>query len=100
MYSADFSKIFLNPEDIKKLKLEADDEVRVSNKFGSANYLLDELKSLKSGIALIYSGASSPRIKSSNVNLFTPDIPEESGLSGAYYSTVIQVEPVKDENLV
>lgn len=94
MYSVDFNKLFLNPEDIKNLNLEVDDEVRVYNEYGSANYLLDELKSLKSGVALIYSGASSPRIKNSNVNLFTPDIPEESGLSGAYYSTVIQVEKV------
>lgn len=93
-YYADFSKIFLNPEDIKKLKLEVHEEVQVSNDYGSAIYLVDELKSLKSGIALIYSGASSPHIKSSNVNLFTSDIPEESGLSGAYYSTVIKVKKV------
>jgi anaerobic selenocysteine-containing dehydrogenase len=90
-YCGDFEKIFLNPEDITKLSLKIDDEVVVKNEYGSAHYLVDELTSLKSGIALIYSGGSSHHNKGTNVNLFTSDIAEESGLSGSYYSTVIQV---------
>ncbi|MFX0083172.1 MAG: molybdopterin-dependent oxidoreductase [Candidatus Hodarchaeota archaeon] len=94
-YYEDFSKIFLNPVDIKSLDLNIDEEVLVSNKYGSANYILAELTSLKSGTALIYSGGSSPYNESTNVNLFTPDIPEESGLSGAYNSSIIQIKKVK-----
>jgi len=93
-YYEDFGRIFLNPDDIKVLDLDIDKEVIVSNEYGHAKYVLAELSSLKSGIALIYSGASSPNNDSTNVNLFTPDIPEESGLSGAYYSSVIQVKKV------
>jgi len=93
-YYEDFGKIFLNPDDIKVLDLDIDKEVIVSNEYGYAKYILGKLASLKSGIALIYSGASSPYNDSTNVNLFTPDIPEESGLSGAYYSSVIQVKKV------
>jgi anaerobic selenocysteine-containing dehydrogenase len=91
-YYEDFSRIFLNPGDIKTLDLDIGEEVLVSNEYGYAKYILAELRSLKSGIALIYSGGSSPFNQSTNVNLFTPDIPEESGLSGAYYSSVIQVK--------
>ena len=93
-YYEDFGRIFLNPEDIKTLDLDIDEEVLVSNEYGYAKYILAELTSLKSGIALIYSGGSSPYNESTNVNLFTPDIPEESGLSGAYYSSMIQVKKV------
>jgi hypothetical protein len=91
-YYEDFGRIFLNPDDILGLDLDIDKEVLVSNEYGIAKYILSELPSLKSGIALIYSGASSPYYTSTNVNLFTPDIPEESGLSGAYYSSIIQVK--------
>ena len=99
MYYEDFSKVFLNSEDIKKLNLKVDENVRVYNEYGSANYVLGALKSLKPGTALIYSGASSPLNRSLNVNLFTPDTPEESGLSGAYNSTVIQVKKLKHKSL-
>lgn len=93
-YYEDFGRIFLNPEDIKTLDVDIDEEVIVSNEYGYAKYILAELPSLKSGIALIYSGVSSPYNESTNVNLFTPDIPEESGLSGAYNSSVIKVKKV------
>ncbi|MFX1376862.1 MAG: molybdopterin-dependent oxidoreductase [Promethearchaeota archaeon] len=93
-YFDDFSKVFLNPEDIKALNIKIEDEVRVSNEYGSAIYRLAELGDLKPGTALIYSGASSPYNINSNVNFFTPDIPEESGLSGAYNSTIIQIKKV------
>jgi anaerobic selenocysteine-containing dehydrogenase len=90
-YYKDFSRIFLNPHDIKKLQLKVSEEVRVHNDYGSAKYIVATEKSLKSGTALIYSGKSSPYNQNSNVNFFTPDIPEESGLSGAYNSSVIQI---------
>jgi len=91
-YYEDFGRIFLNPDDILDLDLDIDNEVIVSNEYGTAKYILTELPSLKSGIALIYSGSSSPYYTSTNVNLFTPDIPEESGLSGAYNSSLVQIK--------
>jgi anaerobic selenocysteine-containing dehydrogenase len=90
-YREDFGKVFLTPEDISRLELNVGEKVVVSNEFGSDHYNLDELKILKSGTALIYSGGSSPYEKRPNVNLFTPDVPEELGLSGSYYSTIIQI---------
>jgi anaerobic selenocysteine-containing dehydrogenase len=93
-YCKDFSKIFLNPEDISTLRLDVGEEVVVSNEFGSGHYNLAELKILKPGTALIYSGGASPYEERPNVNLFTPDTPEELGLSGAYYSTIIQIQRI------
>ncbi len=90
-YCEDFGKVFLTPEDISRLELNVGEKVVVSNEFGSDHYNLDELKILKPGTALIYSGGSSPYEKRPNVNLFTPDVPEELGLSGSYYSTIIQI---------
>ncbi|MFW9894441.1 MAG: molybdopterin dinucleotide binding domain-containing protein, partial [Candidatus Thorarchaeota archaeon] len=93
-YTQDFDKIFLSPNDINTLELQLEDEVMVSNEFGSARYILAELKSLKTGTALIYSGGSSAYCKRPNVNIFTSDIPEELGLSGAYNSTKIQIQRI------
>jgi len=90
-YCKDFSKVFLNPEDIHALDIIIGEKVVVSNEYGLAHYDLDELKILKPGTALIYSGGSSPYEEKPNVNLFTPDVPEELGLSGAYNSTIIQI---------
>jgi anaerobic selenocysteine-containing dehydrogenase len=91
-YYKDFTKIFLNPEDINAIALNIGEVVLVSNEFGSERYVLDELKILKSGVALIYSGGASDYEETPSVNLFTPDIPEELGLSGAYNSTIIQIQ--------
>ena len=88
----DFDRVFLNKEDIIRLDLNVGDIVLVSNEYGSATYILSELKSLKPGVALIFSGASSPSNDNINVNFFTPDIPEELGLSGGYYSVLIRIE--------
>ncbi|MFW9822296.1 MAG: molybdopterin-dependent oxidoreductase [Candidatus Thorarchaeota archaeon] len=93
-YAKDFSKVFLNPNDINMLDLQLEDEVIVLNEFGTARFFLAELKSLKPGTALIYSGGSFPHEKRPNVNIYTSDIPEELGLSGAYYSTKIQIQRV------
>ncbi|MFW9864856.1 MAG: molybdopterin-dependent oxidoreductase [Candidatus Thorarchaeota archaeon] len=93
-YLADFGKVFLNKEDITQLKLNSGDNVLVSNDYGSAIYILSELRSLKKGTALIFSGASSPSNENVNVNIFTPDTPEELGLSGAYNSVKICIEKI------
>lgn len=87
----DFDKVFLNIEDIKALDSDPGDPVVVSNKYGSATFVLDELQSLKSGIALIYSGGPTYVHRNSNVNMFIPDIPEELGYSGSYNSALIQI---------
>jgi anaerobic selenocysteine-containing dehydrogenase len=94
-YEKDFSKVFLNPEDIETLELNVGEEVVVSNNLGSNQYNLGELKMLKPGTALIYSGGASPYEERPNVNLFTPNVPEELGLSGAYNSTIIQIQRKK-----
>ncbi|MHA2400230.1 MAG: molybdopterin-dependent oxidoreductase [Promethearchaeota archaeon] len=91
-YLDDFGKIFLNSKDIADLGLFSGNEVHVSNEFGSAKYILSELESLKPGVALIYHGLSSPHDGFSNVNLFTPDVPEELGFSGSYNSVIIQIQ--------
>jgi anaerobic selenocysteine-containing dehydrogenase len=93
-YCKDFRKVFLSSEDIRTLELNVGEKVVVSNEFGSDHFNLAELKILKSGTALIYSGGASPYEESPNVNLFTPDVPEELGLSGAYYSTIIQIRRI------
>ena len=91
-YLDDFGKIFLNSKDIMDLGLFSGNEVHVSNEFGSAKYILSELDSLKPGVALIYHGLSSPHDGISNVNFFTPDVPEELGFSGSYNSVIIQIQ--------
>ena len=89
-----FSKVFLHPIDIKSLRLKLNDEVVVSNDLGETKYLLDQDDSLKPGTALIYSGLPFADIENKNVNFLTPDIPEESGLSGAYFSTIVKISKV------
>ncbi len=93
-YCKDFNKIFLTPEDIGILELKVGDDVVVSNEYGSDHYNLAEFKTLKPGTALIYSGGASPNEERPNVNLFTPDVPEELGQSGSYYSTIIKVRKI------
>jgi anaerobic selenocysteine-containing dehydrogenase len=91
-YLDDFGNVFLNSKDIANLDLFSGNEVCVSNEYGSAKYILKELESLKPGVALIYHGLSSPHDGFSNVNLFTPDVPEELGFSGSYNSVIIQIQ--------
>ena len=86
-----FSRIFLNSHDIESIGLELHDKILVSNKFGQAKFILDKNDELKSGIALIYSGLPFASTPYTNVNLFTPELPEESKLSGAYYSTIVKI---------
>ncbi|MHA2268378.1 MAG: molybdopterin-dependent oxidoreductase [Promethearchaeota archaeon] len=93
-YHEDFRKVFLHPEDISALELNVGEKVSVSNDLGSAYYDLAELKTLKPGTALIFSGGSSSYDEKPNVNLFTPDIPEELGSSGAYNSTIIRIRRI------
>ncbi len=90
-YREVFERIYLNPKDIEKLGLTTDQEVLVSNKYGEMKYILAIKPSIKPGVALIYSGSPFNSVDSKNVNVFTPDIPEESRVSGAYFSTVVKI---------
>ncbi|MBY9011370.1 MAG: molybdopterin-dependent oxidoreductase [Candidatus Lokiarchaeota archaeon] len=86
-----FGKIFLNPYDIELIGLKPKDKVFVSNKFGEARFILDKKSALKSGTALIYSGLPFANTKYENVNFLTPKKPEESELSGAYFSVLVKI---------
>jgi len=86
-----FGKIFLNPYDIESIGLKLHENVRVSSKFGEAKFILDQNNDLKSGTALIFSGLPFANTLYENVNIFTPEKPEESELSGAYFSVIIKI---------
>ncbi|MFX0042794.1 MAG: molybdopterin-dependent oxidoreductase [Candidatus Hodarchaeota archaeon] len=90
-----FKKVFLSKIDIENLGLEIGEEVLVSNEYGKSKYILGELQSLKKGIALIYSGSPLGSKRNLNVNFLTPDIPEESGLSGAYNSAIVSIKKLQ-----
>ncbi|MFX1366799.1 MAG: molybdopterin-dependent oxidoreductase [Promethearchaeota archaeon] len=94
-YLEEFSKIFLTPEDIESLGIIKGEKVLVSNEYGRGEYILAESSILKNGTALIYSGLSSKLKENMNVNHFTPNIPEELGFSGSYYSTVVKITKVE-----
>ncbi len=89
-----FSKIFLNPYDIESVGLKIHENVLVSNKFGEAKFILDQNSALKSGIALIYSGLPFANTLYENVNFFTSEKPEESQLSGAYFSVIVKISKI------
>jgi len=93
-YKKIFSKIFLNPIDIESLGIKPPQEVLVSNKYSKARYILDQNIALKPGTSLIYSGSPFVNNEYENVNIFTPDKPEESGNSGAYFSTVVKISRI------
>ena len=90
-YLNQFEKIFLHPSDIKRLNLKINNEVTVSNRYGESNYILDEKIELKPGVALIYSGSPFGFNRNLNVNLFTPQTPEKSHLSGSFNSAIIKI---------
>jgi len=89
-----FGKFFLNPRDIESLGLNLHENVLVANKFGEAKFTLDQNDALKSGTALIYSGLPFANSLYENVNFFTAEKPEESELSGAYFSVIIKVSKI------
>ncbi len=89
-----FGKIFLNPYDIESIGLKLHENVLVSNKFGEARFILDQNNALKSGTALIYSGLPFANTLYENVNFFTPEKPEESELSGAYFSVIVKISKI------
>ncbi|TFG11669.1 MAG: hypothetical protein EU535_06995 [Promethearchaeota archaeon] len=91
----DFKKVFLHPLDIKRLNLPKNELVLVSNRYGEAEYILDELESLRPRVSLIYSGSPFTSEKGINVNLFTPQDPEKSRLSGSYNSATIKISQLK-----
>ena len=90
-----FEKIYLNPSDIKSLKLNIGDKVIVSNNIGKANYTLDELESIISGVALIYSGSPMGLRSNYNPNVFISETPEELGHSGVYNSAIVKIEKIE-----
>ena len=89
-----FGKIFLNPYNIESIGLKLHENVLVSNKFGEAKYILGENSDLKAGVALIYSGLPFAHSDYKNVNIFTPEMSEESGYSGAYFSTIVKITKI------
>ncbi|MFX0000486.1 MAG: molybdopterin-dependent oxidoreductase [Candidatus Hodarchaeota archaeon] len=91
----EFNKVFLSSEDIKTLDLLIGCEVLVSNEFGSEIYKLAESDIIKPGMALIYSGLSSTLKRNPNANFFTPNQPEELGLSGSYNSTIVKITKIR-----
>ncbi len=90
-YASIFGTIYINPIDVKSLGLTPDQKVLVSNKYGETKYTLGENSNLKPGTALIYSGYPFAHTDYKNVNIFTPEMSEESGLSGAYFSTIVRI---------
>ena len=87
----DFKKVYLHPLDIKRLNFSENETVLVSNRYGEAEYLVNELEALRPGVSLIYSGSPLTSGKGINVNLFTPQDPEKSRLSGSYNSAIITI---------
>jgi anaerobic selenocysteine-containing dehydrogenase len=90
----DFQYVFLHPLDIKRLNFQENEKVLVSNRYGKAEYVIDKFEQLRSGVALIYSGSPLHSAKGINVNLFTPQNPEKSRLSGSYNSTMIKISKI------
>ncbi len=93
-FENDFGKIFLNLYDIKSIGLEPNVKVLVSNKFNEAQFILDQNDDLKSGTALIYSGLPFANSAYENVNFFMSEKPEESQLSGAYFSVAVKISKI------
>jgi anaerobic selenocysteine-containing dehydrogenase len=93
-YSEVFNHVFLCKEDIKLLGLK-DKKVIVFNKYGKGVYNVKESPALNTGTALIYSGSPFYNITNLNPNLFTPDIPEELGFSGAFNSAIVEIKKIE-----
>jgi anaerobic selenocysteine-containing dehydrogenase len=90
-YLDDFNNIYLSDHDIKSLNLKEGQRVLVSNRQGQGEYFIARTSILDRGIALIYSGAPFESTSKFNVNIFTPDLPEELGFSGSYNSTLVEI---------
>jgi anaerobic selenocysteine-containing dehydrogenase len=93
-YAIIFGTIYVNPKDVESIDLTPDQKVLVSNKYGEAKYILGQNSDLKPGTALIYSGFPFAHSDYKNVNIFTPDISEESGYSGAYFSSIVKITKI------
>ena len=94
-FHSDFEKVFVSKQDLIKLKSKTGDIVIVFNQYGKSEFLIDTLKSLQSGIALIYSGGPIRSNDKRNPNYFIPDTPEELGHSGSYNSARIRIKIIK-----
>jgi anaerobic selenocysteine-containing dehydrogenase len=91
----DFERVFVSEKDLMKLKSKSGDTVIVFNQYGKSDFIIDALKSLQSGVALIYSGGPIRSNDKRNPNYFIPDIPEELGHSGSYNSARIRIKKIK-----
>ncbi len=91
----DFEKVFVSERDLTKLKCKTGDTVIIFNQYGKSEFLIDALKSLQSGVALIYSGGPIRSNDTRNPNYFIPDTPEELGHSGSYNSARIRIKRIK-----
>ncbi len=89
-----FGIIYLNPSDIESIGLKPEEVVKVSNKISKGNYILNQKTALKRGTALIFSGLPFADAEYKNVNFFVSEKPEESKLSGAYFSTIVKVSKI------
>lgn len=94
-FYSDFEKVFVSEQDLIKLKCKTGDLVIVFNQYGKSEFLIDTLKSLQSGVTLIYSGGPIRSNDKRNPNYFIPDIPEELGHSGSYNSARIRIKKIK-----
>jgi len=90
-FENDFGKVYLNPNDLESMGLKPNEKVLVSNQFGKVKFILDQNNALKPGTALIFSGLPFANTQYENVNFFTSEKPEESKLSGAYFSVIIKI---------
>ncbi len=91
----EFEKVFVSEDDLKELKCKPGDVVVVFNQFGESEFDIDTLKSLQSGVALIYSGGPIRSNDKRNPNYFIPGTPEDLGHSGSYNSARIRIKKIK-----
>ncbi len=90
----DFEYIFISSQDFLNKEYLEGEKVEVSNRYASGQFFISPMKSLKIGTALIYSGAPNEKISMPNANLFTPDDPEDLGMSGSYNSAYVSIKKI------
>jgi anaerobic selenocysteine-containing dehydrogenase len=90
-FSDSFKKVYISKEDMQSLDLEEGLKVLVSNQYGKGEFTVAISPSLSKGTALIYSGSPFDFKGRVNPNIYTSDIPEEMGASGAYNSAIIEI---------
>ena len=92
-----FEKVYLSQSDLNKFKLKHGESVIVSNEYGRGEFIVEESRLLRSGVAMIYSGSPLNSANRINVNALIGDRPEELGFSGSYNSATVRINKVKPE---